>query len=122
MSEYDVWAADYDQWASEMTEDAPFYVDLARDAEEPIVELGAGTGRIAIPIARETGKRVIGIDNSPAMLAVGRERPRLGCGCQRLLLEVVGVHGGDLIQRFLLLSRAWNDGGSRPGPQRRRRC
>ena len=74
MSEYDVWAADYDQWASEMTEDAPFYVDLARDAEEPIVELGAGTGRIAIPIARETGKRVIGIDNSPAMLAVGRER------------------------------------------------
>ena len=74
MSEYDVWAPDYDLWAAEMTEDAPFYVELAREAAEPIVELGVGTGRIAIPIARETGKRVIGIDRSPAMLAVGRER------------------------------------------------
>ena len=31
-------------------------------------------GRVAIPIARETGKQVIGIDRSPAMLAVARER------------------------------------------------
>lgn len=74
MSDYDRWAADYDLWAAGMEEDVPFYVDLARDAAEPIVELGVGTGRIAIPIARETGKRVIGIDRSPAMLAVGRER------------------------------------------------
>jgi SAM-dependent methyltransferase len=74
MADYDVWAPDYDEWASEMTEDVPFYVDLAREASEPVVELGVGTGRIAIPIAQETGKRVIGIDRSPAMLAVGRER------------------------------------------------
>lgn len=74
MAEYDVWAPDYDVWAADMTEDVQFYVDLARDAAEPIVELGVGTGRVAIPIARETGKRVIGIDRSPAMLAVGRER------------------------------------------------
>ena len=74
MADYDVWAPDYDDWASEMTEDVPFYVDLAREASEPIVELGIGTGRIAIPIAQETGKRVIGFDRSPAMLAVGRER------------------------------------------------
>jgi SAM-dependent methyltransferase len=74
MSEYDVWAPDYDAWAAEMTEDVPFYVELAREAAEPIVELGVGTGRVAIPIAQETGKRVIGIDRSPAMLAAGRER------------------------------------------------
>jgi SAM-dependent methyltransferase len=74
VAEYDVWAPDYDFWAAEMTEDVPFYVELAREAAEPILELGVGTGRIAIPIARETGKRVIGIDRSPAMLGVGRER------------------------------------------------
>jgi SAM-dependent methyltransferase len=74
MADYDVWAPDYDEWADEMTEDVPFYVELAREAGEPIVELGVGTGRVAIPIAQETGKRVIGIDRSPAMLAVGRER------------------------------------------------
>lgn len=74
MADYDIWAADYDLWASDMTEDVPFYVELAREAAEPIIELGVGTGRVAIPIARETGKRVIGIDASPAMLAVARER------------------------------------------------
>jgi SAM-dependent methyltransferase len=74
MSEYDSWAPDYDEWAVPLNADIPFYVGLAREAEEPIVELAVGTGRIAIPIAAETGKRVIGIDNSPAMLAVGRQR------------------------------------------------
>ncbi len=74
MSEYDTWAPVYDEWASDMTADVAYYVDLARSAAEPIVELAVGTGRIAIPIARETGKRVIGIDSSPAMLAQARER------------------------------------------------
>jgi SAM-dependent methyltransferase len=74
MADYDQHAGDYDVWAADMIDDVQWYVSLARDAEEPIVELGIGTGRVAIPIARETGKRVIGIDRSPAMLAVGRER------------------------------------------------
>ena len=74
MSEYDVFADDYDIWAADMTEDIAWYVGLARQADEPIVVLAVGSGRVAIPIARETGKRVIGIDRSPAMLAVARER------------------------------------------------
>jgi SAM-dependent methyltransferase len=74
MAEYDPHAADYDIWAADMTDDVQWYVSLAQDAAEPIVELAVGTGRVAIPIARETGKRVIGIDRSPAMLAVARER------------------------------------------------
>jgi ubiquinone/menaquinone biosynthesis C-methylase UbiE len=74
MAEYDSHAADYDLWAADMVDDVQWYVSLAREAQEPIVELGVGSGRVAIPIARETGKRVIGIDRSPAMLAVGRER------------------------------------------------
>src|SRR6476646_4781928 len=43
------------------------------------------------------------------------ERPRLGSGGERLLLEVVGIHCGDLIQRFLLLSRARERRRLRPG-------
>jgi ubiquinone/menaquinone biosynthesis C-methylase UbiE len=74
VSEYDSFAADYDRWSADMTADVAWYVELARDAAEPIVELAVGSGRVAIPIARETGKRVIGIDRSPAMLAVARER------------------------------------------------
>ena len=74
MSDYDCFARDYDAWSAPMTEDVGWYVELAREAAEPVVELAVGSGRVAIPIARETGKRVIGIDRSPAMLAVARER------------------------------------------------
>ena len=74
MSVYDPFADIYDEWAQHMTEDVPFYVELAREAEGPIVELAVGNGRVAIPVARETGRKVIGIDRSPAMLAQARER------------------------------------------------
>jgi SAM-dependent methyltransferase len=62
----------YEEWSAEMTEDVPFYVELAREAEGPVVELAVGNGRVAIPVARETGKRVLGIDTSPAMLELAR--------------------------------------------------
>jgi ubiquinone/menaquinone biosynthesis C-methylase UbiE len=65
-------AARYDEWSAAMTEDVPFYVGLAQDADGPIAELAVGNGRVAIPVARATGRRVIGIDTSPAMLAQAR--------------------------------------------------
>jgi SAM-dependent methyltransferase len=74
MSAYEGFAAIYDDWSAHMTEDVPFYVELARETEGPLVELAVGNGRVAIPVARETGRRVLGIDRSPAMLAQARER------------------------------------------------
>src|SRR3954465_1441736 len=70
---YDAWADRYGQWFPGVA-DAPFYVGLARDADGPLVELAVGTGRVAIPVARATGRRVIGIDSSPAVLAQARLR------------------------------------------------
>jgi SAM-dependent methyltransferase len=74
MSEYDAWAPVYDAWASGMTEDVAHYVELAREADGPIVELMVGSGRVAIEVVRDTGKPVLGIDSSAAMLALARER------------------------------------------------
>jgi SAM-dependent methyltransferase len=74
MSEYDSWAAVYDAWATDMTEDVAHYVSLAREADGPIVELMVGNGRVAIEVVRETGKPVLGIDSSRAMLEIARER------------------------------------------------
>ena len=74
MSEYDAWAPDYDAWAAHMTEDVAHYVSLAHEADGPIVELMVGSGRVAIEVVRETGKPVLGIDSSPAMLEIARER------------------------------------------------
>jgi len=74
MSEYDAWAPVYDAWAADMTEDVAHYVSLAREAEGPIVELMVGSGRVAIEVVRQSGKPVLGIDWSPAMLEIARER------------------------------------------------
>jgi SAM-dependent methyltransferase len=65
-------AAHYDQWSAAMTEDVPFYVGLAREADGPIVELAVGSGRVAIPVAEAIGRPIMGIDTSPAMLAQGQ--------------------------------------------------
>jgi SAM-dependent methyltransferase len=64
----------YDEWSAEMTEDVPFYVGLAREADGPVVELAIGNGRVAIPVAEAIRGPVIGIDTSPAMLEQARTR------------------------------------------------
>lgn len=64
----------YDEWAADMTADIGFYVSLACEAAGPLVELAVGNGRVAIPVAQATGRPVIGIDTSPAMLTQARTR------------------------------------------------
>jgi SAM-dependent methyltransferase len=74
MSSYDAIARLYDPWSRSVTEDVSFYVAEARRAAPgPVVELGVGTGRIAVPIAAE-GISLIGVDSSAGMLEVCRER------------------------------------------------
>src|SRR3954452_24399063 len=70
---YDAWADRYAEWFPGVA-DVPFYVGLAGEADGPVVELAVGNGRVAIPVAQATGRRVIGIDSSPAMLAHAKER------------------------------------------------
>ena len=72
-SPYDPIAGIYDEWSRRVTEDIDFYVQAAIAAGGPVVELGVGTGRIAIPTAR-AGIPVIGVDSSARMLDVCRQR------------------------------------------------
>jgi SAM-dependent methyltransferase len=74
-SPYDSIARLYDPWSASVVEDVSFYVDEALSAGSPVVELGIGTGRIAIPTAL-AGIDVIGVDSSAEMLAVCAERAR----------------------------------------------
>jgi SAM-dependent methyltransferase len=68
----DEFSVGYEQWSAHMTEDIPFYVSLAREADGPVAELAVGNGRVAVPVALATGGVVIGIDSSPAMLEQAR--------------------------------------------------
>jgi SAM-dependent methyltransferase len=52
--------------------DLDLYLALAGRTNGPILELGVGTGRLAVPLAA-AGYRVVGVDRDPAML----ERARL---------------------------------------------
>jgi SAM-dependent methyltransferase len=72
MSAYDKIARLYDPWSASVTEDVDFYVAEAVRARGPVVELGVGTGRIAVPTAL-AGVPVIGVDSSAGMLEVARE-------------------------------------------------
>jgi len=75
VSAYDSIARLYDPWSAGVIEDISFYVEEALASGGPVVELGVGTGRIAIPIAM-AGVQVIGVDSSEGMLAVCAERGR----------------------------------------------
>jgi len=90
-SPYDAIAGLYDTWSASVTEDVPFYVEEAVASEGPVVELGVGTGRIAVPSAR-AGMRVIGVDSSASMLAACRERAR-----SEGLEDVLDLRLGDLL-------------------------
>jgi SAM-dependent methyltransferase len=72
-SPYDAIARLYDPWSRSVTEDVSFYVEEARQAGGPVVELGVGTGRVAIPTAA-AGVAVIGVDSSQGMLDVCAEQ------------------------------------------------
>jgi SAM-dependent methyltransferase len=73
VSSYDAIADLYDPWSRTVTEDIGFYVAEARKARSTVVELGVGTGRIALPVAL-AGVSVIGVDSSAGMLDVCRRR------------------------------------------------
>jgi SAM-dependent methyltransferase len=71
--------------------DIPFFLDWARYSRGPVLELGCGTGRILIPIAK-AGLQIVGIDQSSLMLSV----------CQKKLLnetEMVRSNVDDLVCR-----------------------
>ena len=73
MATYDNISHLYDPWSRSVVEDVSFYVEEATIAGGPVLELGVGTGRIAVPIAA-AGVRVVGVDLSRRMLEVARRR------------------------------------------------
>jgi SAM-dependent methyltransferase len=84
---YDAIAGIYDAWSRSVTEDVSFYVEEARRSGGPVVELGVGTGRIAVPVA-QAGIDVVGIDSSTGMLAVARAAAEQAGVSERLDLRV----------------------------------
>jgi len=104
ISAYDPIARLYDPWSASVVEDISFYVDEAlASATQPIVELGVGTGRIAIPTAL-AGVHVIGVDSSPGMLEVCAEQARDAGVAERLELRLGDLRRPPVDERVLLVT------------------
>ncbi len=63
----------YDQTYRSRRDDIEFYRHAARRYGEPVLDLGGGSGRIAMPLAQD-GARVWVLDANARMLAAGRDR------------------------------------------------
>ena len=103
MSSYDAIARLYDPWSAGVIEDISFYVEEALAAGGPVVELGVGTGRIAIPTAM-AGVHVIGVDSSAGMLAVCAERAREAGVDERLDLRQGDLRRPPVTERVRLVT------------------
>ncbi|MGH2934466.1 MAG: class I SAM-dependent methyltransferase [Gaiellaceae bacterium] len=103
MSAYDPIARLYDAWSTGVVEDISFYVDEALASGGPVVELGVGTGRVAIPTAA-AGVRVIGVDASEGMLAVCAEEAEKAGVADRLDLRLGDLRRPPVPERVRLVT------------------
>jgi SAM-dependent methyltransferase len=103
VSSYDAIATLYDPWSRSVREDVGFYVAEARKAGGPVVELGVGTGRVAVPVA-QAGVRVIGVDDSEPMLDVCRARAEEAGVADRLDLRLGDLRRPPVTERVALVT------------------
>ncbi len=99
---FDDWADIYDAVHADLTHDIDFYVELARESGGPVLELGCGTGRISLAIARE-GVAVTGIDISPRMIAVAQEKAAKRGLSERCVFQSGDMAALQLAERFPLV-------------------
>jgi len=91
---WDEYAPFYD-WENARTlgrRDVPFWQRVVADVRGPVLELGCGTGRIALPLAN-AGARLVGIDRSGPMLARADMRRKAGASRARRRGQVSFVRG-----------------------------
>ena len=101
ISPYDGWADIYDAVFSYVREDIPFYVEEAERSGGPTLELGCGTGRVAIPIALRDVD-IVGLDSSHAMLERARQKAE-SVGAEKLKLAQGDMLDFNLHERFPLI-------------------
>jgi len=73
MNDYDAFAEVYDLFYGDFADDLEMYRGFAERAGGPILEIGSGTGRVALALA-EAGHAVTGLEPSAAMRALAQQK------------------------------------------------
>jgi SAM-dependent methyltransferase len=63
----------YDAENSDFEPDGPFILSLAKKLDGAVLELGCGTGRVTIPLAKN-GVEIVGLDVVPGMIDLARQK------------------------------------------------
>lgn len=107
MADFDRFARFYDLDYEPFQDDVALYLGFAERTGGPLLELGCGTGRLLLPLAR-AGFGVTGVDMSPKMLDIARQKAAAaGLEGQVTLLQA-DMRQVDLPQRFRMAFIALN--------------
>jgi len=104
---FGIYARFYDLDLGDVEEDLFLLRQFARRSGSPILELGCGTGRALLPLARD-GHRVVGVDVSPAMLEIARRKVEAEGLAGRVSLVEQDMRDLTLEERFHLVFAAIN--------------
>lgn len=122
MAEYDAWAEFYDLLHPGLPGEAELYVGNAVRIGGPVLELGCGTGRLAIPMAM-AGLDVTGLDISRPMLAECRRKAHaVGRLRGKLKLVHADMTDFDLDREFDFIAMAYRTFMHVIEPEQQRRC
>ena len=104
---FDIYARFYDPDLGDWDADLQMYEQFAARCGSPILELGCGTGRVLLPLARQ-GYRITGIDASAAMLDRARSKVAEEDLVGRATLLQQEMRELELAERFNLAFAALN--------------
>lgn len=99
MTEFDSIARFYDLDYEDRLEDIDLYEAFAKRCGSPILEIGVGTGRVAVPLA-QAGYEVTGVDRSKRMLDLAREKARTAGVADRIQLVQADARHLNLERQF----------------------
>jgi SAM-dependent methyltransferase len=100
-------AALYDLFYANYADDLAMYESFARRGETPVLELGAGTGRVALHLAR-AGIDVVALDGSPSMLNRFRVAMAAEAMAKRIRIVEADIRSFEIGERFDLIFCAAN--------------
>jgi SAM-dependent methyltransferase len=102
MNNYDPFAEVYDLFYVDLEDDLDMYLGFAERTGGPILEIGSGTGRVALALA-EAGHTVVGLELSDAMRSIAQAKIAAAELADRVTLVAGDMRRFKLDRRFGLV-------------------